>query len=97
MTEYCEGTLVLSNNSGRYAIDDAVYGRDLTTGDAVIVMAGDAWVEGFVEHSSAYDTEGVYAAEMVNYSMTIVVGYFVRLESGGVLGLCSGMRVRVYV
>lgn len=35
-----QGILVLSNNRGRYAIDDAVYGRDLSSGGAVGLCVG---------------------------------------------------------
>ena len=96
MPDYQEGTLVLSTNSGRYAINDPVDGRDLTNGDAVIVMAGDSWVHGWIAHSSEHSTAGVYAAERAKYDHIKIVGYYVQLEAGGVLGLCSGMKVRVY-
>lgn len=44
-------TLVHSTNRGRFALDDAQYGRDLTCGDVISVQSGKLWIRGHVEHT----------------------------------------------
>lgn len=46
-----EGILVPSTNRGRFALDDAVEGRDITSGDVVSLLVDGQWVAGQVEHS----------------------------------------------
>ena len=60
MAQSIEGTLVLSSNRGRYAIDDPE-GYDITSGEHIAISVGGVWIEGHVEHSSSYEGSGCYA------------------------------------
>ena len=84
-----EGTLVLSNNTGRYALDDAVWGPDITAGMALDVWLGGHWVGGRVEHTGRLYAQPDEPAGRA--------GYYFRGADGAVCGLCVGMRVRVPV
>ncbi len=83
-----EGLLVLSSNSGRYAIADASEGMDLTSGTICEIFFGPRgeWIRGSVEHES-----GIYAEEGNPRGHG---GYYF-IGPGGIVGLCTGMKVRV--
>jgi Domain of unknown function (DUF5348) len=82
-----EGILVASSNRGRYALNDAEEGCDLTSGDVCEVWLGGQWARGSIEH-----THSLYADEVTN---RIERGYYFRAEGGGICGLCVGMKVRL--
>jgi len=46
-----EGITVQSTNRGRYALDDAQYGMDLTSGQPCDIWLEGKWVPGRIEHS----------------------------------------------
>jgi Domain of unknown function (DUF5348) len=79
-------TLVPSTNRGRYALDDPE-GQDITGGDSMAVWLGGQWIEGRVEH-----TGKLYASES---SRRAERGYYFIARTGGVCGLCTGMKVRL--
>ena len=54
MAAVLEGRLVASVNPGRFAVDDAVSGPDLTSGRAVKLLIGGEWVAGRIEYASCY-------------------------------------------
>jgi hypothetical protein len=85
----CEGLLVLSSNSGRYAIADPEHGMDLTSGTSCEIFFGTRgeWIKGTVEH----DASGIYAEEGNPRGHG---GYYF-IGPGGIVGLCVGMKVRV--
>jgi hypothetical protein len=83
-------TLVPSSNRGRYALDDAVYGHDLTSGEAIAILLGGQWVEGHIEHGR----ERYASAHLV--SQRLLPGYyFIARGDGAVCGLCTEMHVRL--
>ncbi|MBA3822581.1 MAG: DUF5348 domain-containing protein [Ktedonobacterales bacterium] len=86
------GELVLSTNPGRLALNDPQYGPDLTGGTRIAVLVANTWVAGRVEHSSDASV-GAYALEQGQGLPAY--GYFVLLDAGGVVGLCTGMTVRL--
>ena len=53
-------TLVSSTSRGRYALDDPLYGYDVTGGLPLAILLGEHWIEGRVEHSTRYDRPGCY-------------------------------------
>ncbi len=80
--------LVTSTTSGRYALDDAAFGRDLHCGDALAISLGGRWIPGWVEHSGLlYAVEGYQKARP---------GYYFLGDDGGQCGLCVGMQVRLF-
>lgn len=83
-----EGLLVLSSNSGRYALGDAEEGMDLTGGTVCEIFFGPRgeWIKGSVEHAS-----GIYAEEGLPQGHS---GYYF-IGPAGIVGLVVGMRVRV--
>jgi len=89
--------LVASTNQGRYACDDAVYGRDLTCGDRIAVLIGGHWVKGMVDHS--HEVTWGQGEVLGTYVMTgvdgIHGGYYFLSRTGEVCGLCVGMLVRL--
>lgn len=95
-----EGTLVLSSNRGRYAIDDPTYGPDLSARLCILVCIGNQWVPGRVEynHDPIYATLGPQTLGEVAQMATkpkAIGGYYVELDGGEIVGLCVGMRVRI--
>ena len=56
MSEHTVHTLVPSTSHGRYALDDPVTGQDITSGDVLLILLGEHWTQGSVEHAS-----GLYA------------------------------------
>jgi hypothetical protein len=131
-------TLVYSSRRGRYCLDDAEHGHDLTHGEWVSVeVLGGVWIDGAIEHSVDYtlDTPGLYTicdegmqqehrsrrAPLTEEGLYTAVrrgmhkglsmrdaisaargqtvgvfrGYYFVSVSGHVLGLCTGMRVRL--
>jgi Domain of unknown function (DUF5348) len=90
MTEHTVHTLVPSTSHGRYALDDPVFGQDITSGDVLLILLGGHWTQGSVEHAS-----GLYALEHVAHSVSS--GYYFLASDGSVCsvhGLCAGMKVR---
>src|SRR5579859_6842610 len=95
-----EGTLVLSSNRGRYAIDDANEGPDLTAGLRIEFKLGGQWLAGTIEyeHDPVYALLGAQTLSEVAQLATrpkAIGGYYVLLDGGGICGLCVGMRVRL--
>jgi hypothetical protein len=84
-----EGLLVLSSNSGRYAIADANEGMDLTSGTVCEIFFGSRgeWIKGSIEHEAS----GIYAEEGNPRGHG---GYYF-IGAGGIVGLVVGMRIRV--
>src|SRR5690348_793664 len=80
-------TLGFSSNRGRYALDDAIYGRDLSSGRAIESLLGGRWIAGRVE--SALDICTSLAGKMFGSY------YFIAGETGETCGLCAGMKVRL--
>lgn len=62
----------------------------------MIVMVGDTWITGNIAHSGKDSDHGRYSVERARHGIIEVQGYYVECEHG-VLGLCSGMRIRVYI
>ena len=88
------GHLVSSTNPGRYAIDDMQYGPGLTTGTDVEVLIGEHWYRGQIQHSQLMSASGMYAITD-GVAHGVFVGYFLQLNNGSVLGLCTGMQVKI--
>lgn len=86
MPRTIEGLLVLSRNSGRYALGDAQEGRDLTSGTVCDIFLDRGWIRGSIEH-----TGELYAEEGNLHGHS---GYYF-IGPGGICGLCAGMRVRL--
>ncbi len=89
-------TLVLSTTRGRYALDNAQYGHDITSGEYIEVLLGGKWIPGHVEHAkltskSTVAQAGLYAIQELGQPFA---GYFFIADDGNVCGLCAGMRVR---
>ncbi len=83
-------TLVASSNRGRYALDDPVYGHDVTSGEYIAILLGGRWVEGRIEHGR----ERYASAHLI--SQRLLPGYyFIASGDGTVCGLCTGMQVRL--
>jgi hypothetical protein len=80
-------TLVISSSRGRYALNDAVYGQDITSGQALAIMLDGHWIEGSIEHAG-----GLYALEQA--AQPASSGYYFLASDGNVCGLCAGMKVR---
>ena len=90
MTDDTIYTLVASSNRGRYALDDAVYGHDLTSGEAIAILLGGQWTLGHIEHGRER-----YASEHL-ISQRILPGYYIIARGdGAICGLCTGMHVRL--
>jgi Domain of unknown function (DUF5348) len=53
-------TLVVSNNRGRYALDDLETGHDLTSGEPIAILLGGQWTPGRIEHSGHSGGPGCY-------------------------------------
>jgi hypothetical protein len=80
-------TLVISTTRGRYALDDPVYGQELTSGQALAILIGGHWTLGSIEHAgSLYVLE--YAAQPASS------GYYFLTSDGSMCGLCAGVSVR---
>jgi Domain of unknown function (DUF5348) len=82
-------TLVASSTSGRYALDDATYGHDLTSGEHIAIYLNGCWITGRVEHGSLF-----YAIDSYGASMGVKSGYYFISDNGGRCGLCVGMKVK---
>ena len=82
-----EGTLVASDNRGRYAIDDPTYGHDLTGGETCEIFLAGNWIPGSIEHGPQ-----LYAVESIGQSAQ--KGYYFIAADGSICGLCCGMKVR---
>ena len=82
-------TLVMSTTRGRYALEDPIYGQDITSGQALAIMLDGHWIEGSIEHAG-----GLYALEQA--AQPVSRGYYFLGSDGNVCGLCAGMRVRVW-
>ncbi len=82
-----EGLLVLSTNTGRYALNSMLgqEGHDITSGTSLEIFLGGRWWAGTVEHSG-----GIYAEDGNPQGIN---GYYF-ISMGGICGLCVGMRVR---
>jgi Domain of unknown function (DUF5348) len=88
--------LVPSTNCGRYALDDAETGHDLTCGDCFSIWLNNQWVAGSLHHSSLPtrkypDPSGVYTLTGVP---GLQIGYYFIANTGGICGLCAGMRIK---
>ena len=79
-------TLVPSTNRGRYALDHPE-GQDVTSGDSMAIWFGGQWIEGSVEHAG-----NLYASESSGRAER---GYYFIASTGGMCGLCAGMKVRL--
>jgi hypothetical protein len=88
MPEHTVYTLVISSTRGRYALDDAEQGQDITSGQALAIMLNGRWIEGSIEHA-----RGLYALEQA--AQPASRGYYFLANDGNVCGLCARMRVRV--
>jgi hypothetical protein len=84
-------TLVASTTRGRYALDDAIIGRELTSGDAIVIFLDGRWISGWVEHGSQ-----LYTIEGYAVGMGVKSGYYFLSDNGGQCGLCVGMQVRLF-
>lgn len=88
-------TLVVSSNSGRYAIDEPT-GQDITSGVALDVYLAGQWVEGTVEHAmEIYANRGLRFLGDKAPDEKAIEGYYLVTEGGGICGLCVGMTVRI--
>ena len=85
-----EGTLVVSSNRGRYALDDPDKGAELTSGKACEILLGGHWIAGSVEHAG-----NLYHISGRGGPGQVYEGFYFVADDGGVCGLCIGMRVRV--
>jgi hypothetical protein len=81
-------TLVISSTRGRYALDDAEHGQDITSGQALSILLNGHWIEGSIEHAG-----GLYTLELA--VQPVSSGYYFLSNDGNVCGLCAGMKVRV--
>ncbi len=81
-------TLVMSSTRGRYALDDAEHGQDITSGQDIAILLNGHWIEESIEHAS-----GPYALEQA--ARPASNGYYFLASDGNVCGLCAGMKVRV--
>jgi Domain of unknown function (DUF5348) len=88
MPEDTVSTLVMSSTRGRYALDDSLYGQDMTSGQALAILLGGYWTLGSIEHAG-----GLYALEQA--AQPTSSGYSFLARDGSVCGLCAGMNVRV--
>lgn len=86
-----EGTLIASSNRGGYAIEHNYRTEEMgiMSGQRVEIWLGSQWIPGVVERSSKlyHIYDGIV--------MGLFRGYFFIAESGGMCGLCQGMKVRV--
>ena len=90
MTDDTIYTLVASSNRGRYALDNAETGQDLTSGQTLAIRLGGQWIEGHLEHGRQR-----YASSHL-VSQHILPGYyFIASSDGAICGLCTGMHVRL--
>ncbi len=87
MSKPTMGIIVPSSTKGRYAIHTSD-GVDLSEGDHVEISLADQWLPGQVKTSQ--DNAGIYVAQDGAYA-----GNFVILDRGGIVGLCTGMKVRL--
>ncbi len=92
LTEQREGTLVASSNRGRYALDEAETGPDLTSSQVCDIWLDGRWVKGRIEHAGS-----LYAIGEGGAPGRLFSGYYFLAGGGGICGLCTGMRVRVPV
>jgi len=88
-------TLVASTTGGRYALDDAQYGRDLSSGQPVEILISGQWISGRIEYAT-----DIYANEGLQFlgdkpKKPVIGGYYFIGSDGGVCGLCLGMKVRI--
>ena len=80
-------TLVISITRGRYGLDDAEHGQDITSGQDLAILLNGHWIEGSIEHAG-----GLYALEQA--AQPASSGYYFLAREGNVCGLCAGMKVR---
>ena len=91
MTDNTIHILVASSTRGRYALDDATYGHDVTSGERIAIFLGGRWITGRVEHGYLlYSTAGDIA------EMGVTSGYYFVSDKGDRCGLCVGMKVKLY-
>jgi hypothetical protein len=81
------GILAPSSRSGCYAIHVSD-GVTLENEDCIEIFLADQWLAGKVKQSQG--DAGIYVAQGGAYA-----GYFVILDRGGIVGLCTGMEVRL--
>ena len=98
---YVEGSLVLSDNRGRYAVGHATNGPDLSSGRSIQVFLDGRWASGVVEYypDSIYASMGPQTLEEVPLMAErpkAIAGYYFAADGGGICGLCVGMKVRVF-
>jgi Domain of unknown function (DUF5348) len=79
---------VISSTKGRYSLDDPVYGRDLTSGQALAILLDGDWIKGNIEHAG-----DLYALE--HAAQSAASGYYFLAKDGTMCGLCAGMSVRL--
>jgi hypothetical protein len=79
--------LVISSTRGRYALDDAEHGQDITSGQALAILLDGRWIEGSIEHAG-----GLYTLEQA--AQPFSSGYYFLASDSNVCGLCVGMKVR---
>lgn len=85
--------LVSSTQSGYYALDDQT-GRALAFGDRIAIEVANAiWVDGIIDHSVQLGEPGCYTSE--NFEAEECGHYFISNDGGQILGLCTGMRVKL--
>ena len=78
-------TLVASSTSGRYALDDAIYGHALTSGERIAIYLNGCWITGRVEHGSL-----LYAINDYVAPMGVKSGYYFLSDKGGELRVICG-------
>jgi hypothetical protein len=90
MSHHTIHTLGPSTSRGRYSLDDPVSGQDITSGDVLLILLGEHWTQGSVEHAS-----GLYALEHAAHPVSS--GYYFLASDGSVCSvhsLCADMKVR---
>lgn len=91
-----EGTLILSENAGRYVVDGDDEACELSTGMRIEIYIGNlTWIEGRVEHAgNLYATPGS-AMRPKDAPPPSIGGYYFETRHGYTIGLCAGMVVRM--
>lgn len=91
-----EGTLILSENAGRYTIDDGEESRELSTGMRIEVYAGRlVWIAGTVQHAGRLYAIPGSAMRKRGDPPPAVGGCYLLTDAGESIGICAGMTVRI--
>jgi Domain of unknown function (DUF5348) len=87
-TEDTTYTLVPSRTRDRYALDDAQFGRNVSSGDALALLLNGQWIEGSIVHAA-----NLYTIEQSQ--QRVYSGYYFIDSGGNMHGLYAGMKVRL--